>query len=157
MGALLAEMVDIEMNDVAIEALAKIKQRQVHHTANQSLLAKLEETFESDADHNETNNQRERFEAIVGQEFIDVLLGNQIQIQLSAGTGKPTFEFCQVAGQIANALIVAGGSALDFLGDSIHGNLVAADIFLGIVNFHLDPVVQGLLLSQTLQDRVNRS
>jgi hypothetical protein len=56
MRAFLAEIVDVQMDDVPIEAVAQVEQRQIDDATNQAFLAKLKEAFEPDADHDEADD-----------------------------------------------------------------------------------------------------
>ena len=71
------------MNDVAVEAIAQVEERQVDDAADERFLKELENALEEDAGTDKADNEGQRQEAVVGQPAVNVLAAN-LQIPLPA-------------------------------------------------------------------------
>src|SRR5207302_4363768 len=63
-GAVIAEIVDVEMNDIPIEPVAQIEKRKVDHAAYKRFLPKFEETFHGHGYYDQAQYAHERLERI---------------------------------------------------------------------------------------------
>ena len=59
-----AEVVDVEVNDLAIEAVAHVVQRHVDHAADQRFLPELEEALEKHGQDDQADDDRQRLEGV---------------------------------------------------------------------------------------------
>src|SRR5262249_38309056 len=151
----LAEMVDVEMNDVAIKALAKIKQRQIDYAADKGFLTELKEALERYPGHDETEDDREGLETTGWKQLINVLLSNEIEMELSAGRGHFAVKSRRFRRQLPLSLIVSLANLFDLFVDTVNGLLNAIDASLSFANFRFDPHLQAVPFSQALQHGVD--
>src|SRR5947209_7533447 len=67
MRALVAEVVDVEVNHIAIETIAQVVQGEVDDASNQRILPELEETADQYAGNDQANQAEKRQEWATGQ------------------------------------------------------------------------------------------
>ncbi len=159
-GALVAELVDIEMDDVAIEAIAQVEQRQIDDAANQRLLGEFKEAFDDDAADDQEDHPGQGAEAIGRQESVDVLARHLIPVQAAGRRAELGLPFGDVAIDVADFLfdVAIGGLALfqhllpvEFL----KLVLVVGDLPLDLANPRIHPLMRALLGVQQFEDGID--
>ena len=160
-GAVLAELIDVEMNGVAVEAIAEIKKRQIDDTADQRFLGELEETLDRRADDDEADEPHQRLIAVGRREFVDVLAADLMPVELVARkrltvfqlgerTGHVTFlSFAVIAFRLLIQKSFVGAGLFDF-------GLQIFDFIFEEAYLFVDPILRTLFGMEELEDRVNR-
>ena len=82
--AVLAEVVDVEVNDVAIEVIAEVEKQKVDDAANERILPELKTAFGSDCDYHENDQPSQGKEAIGRSEAREIVLADLKPVQSPA-------------------------------------------------------------------------